>query len=131
MTCTNNTPSHKKRRRGTVIVELPDGILLTRMRRDHYLLPGGQAEKNEPRIMTAIRELKEETGLIAEEVRYLFDFESHYYRHKVFYIRASGIPVPSHEIDTLAYYQADMPDLADSSRKIIACYLAQHKSSMV
>lgn len=49
---------------------------------------------------------------------------SRYYRHKVFYIRASGIPVPSHEIDTLAYYQADMPDLADSSKRIIDKYIS-------
>ena len=45
------------------------------MRGDRLLLPGGQAERREPRIMTAIRELYE-TGLVAESVRYLFDFES-------------------------------------------------------
>lgn len=124
----NTKPSmHTKRRRGTVIVETANGILLTRMRHDDYLLPGGQAERGEPRIVTAIRELKEETGLIAEDVRYLFDFESRFYQHKVFYIRASGTARPSQEVEELAYYQPQMRGLADSSRRIIERYLKEHK----
>ena len=113
----------QKRRRGTVIIELADGILLTQMRGDRLLLPGGQAERREPRIMTAIRELYEETGLVAESVRYLFDFESSYYHHKVFYVTASGKPQPRSEVANLAYYRPDMPELSASSRAIIEKFL--------
>lgn len=121
----NDLPTTKqKRRRGTVIIELADGILLTQMRGDRLLLPGGQAERGEPRIMTAIRELYEETGLVAESVRYLFDFESSYYHHKVFYVTASGKPRPRSEVANLAYYRPDMPDLSASSRAIIEQFLS-------
>lgn len=121
----NDLPKTKqKRRRGTVIIELADGILLTQMRGDRLLLPGGQAERGEPRIMTAIRELYEETGLVAESVRYLFDFDSSYYHHKVFYVTASGKPRPRSEVANLAYYRPDMPDLSASSRAIIEQFLS-------
>lgn len=113
-----------KRRRGTVIIELADGILLTQMRGDRLLLPGGQAEPGEPRIMTAIRELYEETGLVAESVRYLFDFESIHYHHKVFHVTASGNPRPRSEVANLTYYRPDMPDLYPSSRAIIEQFLS-------
>ncbi len=49
------------RRRGTAIVIRDDRVLLVRDRKKtKYSLPGGKANKNEPTIAAAIRELYEE-----------------------------------------------------------------------
>jgi 8-oxo-dGTP pyrophosphatase MutT (NUDIX family) len=106
-----------KKRRGTVIYENPQGILLTRTGHHPWLLPGGHAERNEPRIITAIRELAEETTLRATEVKYLFDFESTYFFHKVYLIRAEGNPIPASEITALTWYQPENIELIKSINK--------------
>jgi 8-oxo-dGTP pyrophosphatase MutT (NUDIX family) len=112
-----------KSRRGTIIFENEKGILLARTGSDERLmLPGGHADHNEPRIMAAIRELHEETKLGAYEVKYLFDFESKSYFHKVFLIKAHGVPVPSREISSLEYYESHK-NVYFSSVSIIQKYL--------
>lgn len=50
----------QQRLRATVIVETPEGILLTRMRRGRWMLPGGGVEPGEQPISAAIRELQED-----------------------------------------------------------------------
>ncbi len=118
---------NSKKRRATIIFENENGILLTRISNEPWLLPGGQAEYNEPRIIAAIRELYEETKLKAIDVQYLFDFESTYYHQKVFLIKADGIPVPSHEVSAFNYYHPQNPelflDISKSSFEIIKRYL--------
>ena len=104
----------KRRRRGTAIVETPEGILVVSGRRKIFVLPGGGANKSESRTDAAIRELKEETGLIATDVRFLFRhtgyihksysggyFEDH---HTVCLIHANGIAKPNNEIKYVGYY---------------------------
>ena len=114
---------NSKKRRGTIIFENEKGILLARTGSDELLmLPGGHADHNEPRIMAAIRELHEETKLGAYEVKYLFDFESDNYFHKVFLIKAHGEPVPSKEISSLEYYEPHK-NVYFSSVSIIQKYL--------
>ncbi|MCF8007344.1 MAG: NUDIX domain-containing protein [Methylovulum sp.] len=109
-----------KKKRGTAIVQTSKGILLTKMKGDLFLLPGGKTEPGEPRIITAIRELKEETNLSAESVIFLFEHESQHYNHKVFLIKATGTPKASNEIILLDYYPNVSGDLiSDSSLKII------------
>ncbi|MGZ2361668.1 NUDIX domain-containing protein [Streptomyces sp. 372A] len=49
-----------------IIVHGPDGVLLGRHRRGTWEVPGGSMEAGETFVETAIRELAEETGLIAE-----------------------------------------------------------------
>ncbi len=116
-----------KSRRGTIIFENENGILLARISNEPWLLPGGHAEYNEPRIIAAIRELYEETKLKAIDVNFLFDFESTYYYHKVFLIKAHGTPVPSQEVSAFNYYHpqnpALYPDISKSSFEIIQKYL--------
>lgn len=114
---------NSKKRRGTIIFENEKGILLARTGSDERLmLPGGHANHNEPRIMAAIRELHEETKLGAFEVKFLFDFESDNYFHKVFLIKAHGVPVPSREISSLEYYEPHK-NIYFSSVSIIQKYL--------
>jgi 8-oxo-dGTP pyrophosphatase MutT (NUDIX family) len=118
---------NSKKRRATIIYENDNGILLTRISNEPWLLPGGHAEYNEPRIIAAIRELYEETKLKAVDVNYLFDFESTYYHHKVFLIKAEGTPVPSQEVSAFNYYHPQnpelFPDISKSSFEIIKRYL--------
>jgi ADP-ribose pyrophosphatase YjhB (NUDIX family) len=51
------------RRRGTVIVEFPDGILVVSQESESFMLAGGGANKGESRRKAAMRELQEETRL--------------------------------------------------------------------
>lgn len=118
---------NSKKRRATIIYENENGILLTRISNEPWLLPGGHAEHREPRIIAAIRELYEETKLKAIDVNYLFDFESNYYFHKVFLIHADGIPEPSNEVSFFNYYHPLnsklCPEISKSSLQIIQKYL--------
>ena len=118
---------NSKKRRATIIYESESGILLTRISTEPWLLPGGHAEYHEPRIIAAIRELYEETKLKAIDVNFLFDFESTYYYHKVFLIKAHGTPVPSQEVSAFNYYHPQNPtlftEISKSSFEIIQKYL--------
>ena len=60
------------RRRGTAIVEFPEGILVVSQGSEYFMLPGGGANKGESRRKAAIRELKEETGLKSLEQNICF-----------------------------------------------------------
>jgi 8-oxo-dGTP diphosphatase len=93
-----------KRRRGTVIVETNKGILLTAMSAETYLLPGGGANKGESRFRAAIRELEEETGLLANYAKIIFNHESKSHNHTIVLIKAKGKPKPKHEIKYINYY---------------------------
>ena len=64
----------RKRRRGTAIVETSKGILVTSGHKRVFILPGGEANKGETRMQGAIRELREETGLVAYDAKYLFNY---------------------------------------------------------
>ena len=104
----------KKRRRGTAIVETPGGILVVSGRGEMFVLPGGGANEKESRTEAAIRELEEETGLIATDVRFLFrhvgcvhkSYSGGYFKdhHTVCLIHASGIAKPQSEIKYVGYY---------------------------
>ena len=104
----------KRRRRGTAIVETPKGILLTAGRSKSFILPGGGANKGETRTQAAIRELREETGLIANYTKVLFRYVGKVHKsylggffqdhHTVCLIKADGIPKPRHEVKYITYY---------------------------
>lgn len=96
-----------KRRRGTAILETEKGILLTAMSRGTFLLPGGGANKGESRFRAAIRELEEETGLMANYAKIIFRHESHSHEHTVVLVRAKGTPKPKQEVKYVDYYKPD------------------------
>jgi len=109
---TNNPVMVKKQRRGTAILETPDGILMNSMEKDKFILPGGRAEKGESRIEAVVRELREETHLHASVVMELFEhtkpprpgkkFQNY---HKVFYVKASGKVAIGNEVKHIGYYK--------------------------
>jgi 8-oxo-dGTP pyrophosphatase MutT (NUDIX family) len=113
-----------KRRRATTIVTFPQGVLLVRQHNGrHFMLPGGGIEPGELDIIGAIRELQEETTLIARAARFLFEYESDSNMHQVFALEASGTATPNQEIAELTYYQPgrDIP-LVPSASAILARY---------
>jgi 8-oxo-dGTP pyrophosphatase MutT (NUDIX family) len=112
----------RRRRRGTAIVDTPDGILVVNEGERTYYLPGGGARRGESRRSAAIRELQEETGLRAINCSYLFDYTSIYNFHKVFLIEATGVAKPRKEIKHLAYFNGSNVNVSDTARKIIELY---------
>jgi 8-oxo-dGTP pyrophosphatase MutT (NUDIX family) len=123
--------SFSKRRRATAIVEYPDGILVTLMRYMAGSLPGGGVKPGETDEAAVVRELCEETGLIAIETLFLFRYESTARDHAVYWVRAAGVPAACGEIDQIAYYQEGAAlKISPESQKIIErflAYKAQHQ----
>jgi 8-oxo-dGTP diphosphatase len=123
------------RRRGTAIVETERGILLTAGRHGPFILPGGGANKGESRLVAAIRELKEETGLSANFVEILFKHNgkiqpSHSGKHKfqdhhtVCVVKATGKPRPGGgDAKRLAFFLPDCDiHITSTTRQIIERY---------
>ena len=113
----------EKRKRGTAIVETDQGILLTAMIDGEFLLPGGGTDKGESRFRAAIRELQEETGLIANAAEVIFRHESHTGKHTVVLIKAEGTPEPKQEVKYLDYYTpGKMINMSQGTKDILEKY---------
>jgi 8-oxo-dGTP diphosphatase len=122
----------RRRRRGSVIVDTPDGILVVSERGRTYLLPGGVAKRHESRQSAAIRELREETGLEAIDCSYLFEYRGKVHvgrngrlfrnAHKVFSVKTNGVPEPRSEIKHLAYFDGSNVHVSLATRRIIEKY---------
>jgi 8-oxo-dGTP diphosphatase len=114
-----------KRRRATAIVEYPDGILVTLMRYMAGSLRGGGVKPGETDEAAVVRELREETGLIATETVFLFRYESIARDHAVYWVRAEGVPAACGEIDQVAYYHKGAAlKVSPEARTIIDRFLA-------
>lgn len=123
-----------KRRKGLAIVDSKRGILVVSPDKKTFILPGGGAGFFERRKRAAVRELREETGLKAIEVKYLFtdigpDWKNHRGKMvrdycKVFLVKAEGVPKPKHEMKRIAFWKSGSRiNLGDYSRKLIERYL--------
>jgi 8-oxo-dGTP diphosphatase len=124
------------RRRGTAIVEFPEGILVVSQGSEFFMLAGGGANKGERRRQAALRELQEETGLKPLDSKYLFSYKGRLHKdfkgrgsfrdyHKVFLIKAQGIPTPQREIKQIAFFKEGSGlKLSYSTQEIIERFLA-------
>lgn len=86
--------------RATVICRRDNQILYVRKFKARWNLPGGKVEADESPAQAAARELREETGLILEDLAYISRFEGSTMLHHVFEVSVTMIatPAPQNEI---------------------------------
>jgi len=131
------------RRRGTAIVEFPEGILVVSQGSEPFMLAGGGANKGETRRKAAMRELQEETGLKPLDSKYLFSYKGRLHKdfkgrgsfrdyHKVFLIKAQGTPTPQKEIKQIAFFKEGSGlKLSYSTQEIIERFLAMRSTEIM
>lgn len=94
--------------RATVICRRENEILYVRKPKARWTLPGGKVEANESPAQAAARELREETGLILEDLSYITRFEGETVLHHVFEVSVTFIatPMPNNEIADCRWFTA-------------------------
>ncbi len=116
-----------KRRRGTAIVDTPEGILVVSRDNRTFYLPGGGAETGESRRDAAIRELREETSLSAVDCCFLFEYDSFLNSHKVFLMETAGVAKPDNEIRYIAYFDGSNLKVSNTTWEILELYHLEQK----
>jgi 8-oxo-dGTP diphosphatase len=86
--------------RATVLCVRDNRILLVARERSRWALPGGRIRRDEASHEAALRELEEETTLVADELMYLFQFNGFNTQHHVFFAEVGPhlTAQPSNEI---------------------------------
>jgi len=79
------------RRRATLIVKMKEGILIGKhIFNWKFALLGGGVKFGESYLDAMERELKEETNLECEKIKYLFELKYGLHKHKVFLVEGKG-----------------------------------------
>jgi 8-oxo-dGTP diphosphatase len=111
-----------KRRRGTAIVDTPEGILVVSRNNRTFFLPGGGAKSGESRRDAAIRELEEETGLQTVKCQFLFEYPSFTNDHKVLLMETVGVAEPENEIRFIDFFDGSNLKVSSTTWEIIELY---------
>lgn len=114
--------------RATVICRRDNQILYVRKPKARWTLPGGTVEANESPSQAACRELREETGLILDDLAYVTRFDGGSVLHHVFEVSVTLIatPAPKNEIADCRWFTArQLNDLKinPSARSIVRAFL--------
>jgi 8-oxo-dGTP diphosphatase len=114
--------------RATVICERDKQVLLVRKPASKWALPGGKVELGEAIAGAAARELQEETGLNAEQLLYIFDFEAAHTHHHVFEASVINIEsvTPQNEISECiwcALTSLDQLNISRATQSIIRSFV--------
>ncbi len=96
--------------RATVICERDRQVLLVRKPASKWALPGGKVELGEAIVGAAAQELQEETGLNAEQLLYMFEFETDRTLHHVFeaFVLPAENATPQNEIAECSWHPLSM-----------------------
>ena len=80
----------KLRDRATCVLIRDGRVLLVADAGWKYMLPGGGVDRGETIEAAAVRELREETGLVATHIQYLYTVDTVSNRHHTFAVEADG-----------------------------------------
>lgn len=113
--------------RATVICSRADSILLVTRGNGRWALPGGTVKRHETAYDGALRELAEETGMLAPALEFLFVFSGFQKMHYVFQwpICRAAVPRVSREIVDYAWHRATEPlplEASVSTREIVRLF---------
>jgi len=98
---------YKSRAAAVIVLDEMGRILMGKhMGRNIITTPGGHIEKDESDELGALRELKEETGLIGRNPQKIYEFKSNGNDTAVFMVESfSGTPKSTEEIKNLKWYE--------------------------
>ncbi|WP_397453868.1 NUDIX hydrolase [Pseudomonas sp. NA-150] len=113
--------------RATVICRRDNRVLYVRKAKSNWVLPGGKIEAGETPAQAALRELSEETGLVAQDLIYLARFEKNNTVHYVFTVqlRETDKPSPQNEIADckwLPFKKAGDLDISPATKSIVRSF---------